>query len=306
MPTHAPDRLTLVLSTLAVLMMIAGVAAIAIATVPAAPTEVTGTAAVASQSTPPADWYSIGWLLLAGGLVLGMLAAGLRLRARREERERTALFDGLESSIGRRDSDALPPNSNPKALDADSVEVDAAGIEWLRPTAKTRRRTALVGLLVIGIVILGMVPYTLTLLGAPGGMPFFVLFGGAMVFIVMIAGASVLGMNRVAIGWDGETLRLVSFTGREERIRPEEAIHTGNRLVGRRLAVPLRNPKTGKSIFDPEAFDRLVGPHLDESNHRSEGQLLWSRLRHGDLKTWLQVLAALGVLAAMIWNEFLR
>jgi len=302
MPEHAPDRRIIVLVTLAILLMIAGVAAIGIIPISPSPME----AASATGPTSSVDWYSIGWLSLLSGLALGLVAAGMRLRARREEHERAVLLGGLEASTGERDAEASPTKSAPNDLDAQSVEVDAAGIEWLRPSAKVRRRTALMGLLVVGIVLLGMVPYTLTLLGTPGGMTFIMLFGGAMLFIVMAAGASVLGMNRVAIGWDGEMLRLVTFTGREERIRPEEATHTGNRLVGRRLAIPLKNPKTGKSIFDPEAFDRLVGPHLDETNHRTEGQLLWSRLKGGHVKTWLQVIGAIGVFAAIIWLEFLR
>ncbi|MFO7581595.1 hypothetical protein, partial [Guyparkeria sp.] len=247
-------------------------------------------------------WVSAGWLLVALALPLGALAAVLDWRTRREQEEERQRRSVLQepSAATRSDREADTQQSDPPE---NAIEPDGEGVIWLQPDPAFLRRMRWTTLAMAGIAVVGMLPMMLIIATETNDWTVLAMMAGVALFLVLVAVASLMGLQRLRIGWDGRTLHLVSFTGREERIAPEEAVLTGQRLIGRRLAVPLANAKTGRAIFDRAQFDHYLGPHLQASERRNELRHLWNQLRDGNLWAWGQLAIVGLMLVAVIWLE---
>ncbi|MFW5954479.1 MAG: hypothetical protein ACOCSG_04170 [Guyparkeria sp.] len=247
-------------------------------------------------------WISAGWLLVALALPLGVLAAVLDWRTRREqeeERQRRAVLQE-PSAVSRPGRKAGTPESDPPE---NAIEPDGEGVIWLRPDPAFLRRMRWLAMGMTGIAVAGMLPMMLIVATETDDWTLLAMMAGLGLFLVLLAIASLLGIRRLRIGWDGETLRLVGITGREERIAPEDAVLTGQRLVGRRIAVPLVNGKTQRAVFDRAQFDHYLRPILKTAEQHSEIGHFWNQLRDGRPAAWGQLVAIGLMLAAVIWLE---
>ena len=247
-------------------------------------------------------WISAGWLLVALALPLGGLAAVLDWRTRREQEEerqrRSVLQEPPAATHSGHEADA--PKSDPPE---NPIEPDDEGVIWLRPDPAFLRRMRWLALGMTGIAVAGMLPMMLIIATETDDWTLLAMMAGLALFLVLVAIASLLGIRRLRIGWDGETLRLVGITGREERIAPEDTVLTGQRLVGRRIAVPLVNGKTKRAVFDRAEFDHYLRPILETAEQHSEIGHFWNQLRDGRPAAWGQLVLIGLMLAAVIWLE---
>jgi hypothetical protein len=176
------------------------------------------------------------------------------------------------------------------------ITPDAQGIVWLKPKASLIKKLyfAILAMGVALIAIWGLVYYSIGLEGE-----LFYMLGVMTVMILGIAGlAFAVGTQRIGVK-DGR-IWLVDAMKRKTHAAARQVQYTGRRVIIGDVAVGIYDGK-GNAVFDEAQFSQYVLPLLRESKNPGELELYVTKLKEGDPKAWLSVIAMGAIILGLVW-----
>jgi hypothetical protein len=176
------------------------------------------------------------------------------------------------------------------------ITPDAQGIVWLRPKASVIKKLyfAVWTMGAALIAVWGLAYYSIGLEGE-----LLYMLGG---MTVMILGIAALGFaaGKQRIGVKDGRIWLVDAMKRKTHAAARQVQYTGRRVIIGDVAVGVYDGK-GDAVFDEAQFSQYVLPLLQESKNLGELELYVTKLKEGDPKAWLSVIAMGAILLGVVW-----
>jgi hypothetical protein len=176
------------------------------------------------------------------------------------------------------------------------ITPDAQGIVWLKPKASLIKKLYL-ALWTMGaalIAIWGLAYYSIGLEGE--------LLYMLGVLTAMILGIALLALaaGKQRIGVKDGRIWLVDAMKRKTHAAARQVLYTGRRVIIGDVAVGIYDGK-GNAVFDEAQFSQYVLPLLQESKNPGELELYVTKLKEGDPKAWLGVIAMGAIILVLVW-----
>ena len=215
---------------------------------------------------------------------------------------------GVIEYITAENKEELFSKSENKSYDATDIEFtkeqeitpDKEGVIWLyiKPDVikKFKLLVKALGILSVALIaiVINLKIYDTNFLAAIAFL-FLIIIGSAFFALRMV--------TKQRIGVKEGRIYIVDVFGNHVDDDASNVTYTGQRILVKEKAISVHDGN-GKPLFDEIQFAHYILPLLGEENSVNEFQVLFYKLKHGDLKTWLGMIAFIITFGVIIWFEF--